>query len=169
MLAERAHKHYDRIVCIVCCSAGWIFRHVAATTQRNTPITKNVLPNNRLCQSQRAMVQAGKGRIRGGPGNDVGSRSGRREPRGGLWTSVMAADSKWAGPEHEFSKFMPIGRMPSSKSRPKKAHCVLYTESTINEVQRIIRGRLFFGDKPMKLNGLEEQKRFVFHLICDLC
>ena len=34
--------------------AGWISRHVA-TTQRNTPITNNVLPN-RLCQSQHAIV-----------------------------------------------------------------------------------------------------------------
>ena len=60
--------------------------HVAATTQRNRPITNNVLLN-RLCQSQRAIVQPAPGSFVGladGPGDEVGAGCVRTVPRSSL-------------------------------------------------------------------------------------
>lgn len=52
-------------------------------------------------------------------------------------------------------------RMKRSKSQLKR-RTLLHDATTIIEVQNLLRGRLFHGDVPKELHGLEEQKRFSF-------
>lgn len=50
--------------------------------------------------------------------------------------------------------------MKKSKAQSKRS---TYTPDPqlIYEVQRVLRGRIFHGDVPVELHGLDEQKRFV--------
>lgn len=51
--------------------------------------------------------------------------------------------------------------MKRSKSQLKR-RTLLHDGTAIIEVQNLLRGRLFHGDVPEELHGLEEQKRFTF-------
>ena len=50
-------------------------------------------------------------------------------------------------------------RMKKSNSQLKR-RTLLHDGTAINEVQNFLRGRLFHGDVPEELHGLEEQKRY---------
>lgn len=54
--------------------------------------------------------------------------------------------------------------MKKSKSYSKRRSCVP-DGPLIDEVQRVLRGRIFHGDVPQELHGLEEQKRELLDLI----
>ena len=50
--------------------------------------------------------------------------------------------------------------MKKSKSQSKRKTYIPDGQLT-DEVQSVLRGRIFRGDVPQELHGLEEQKRFV--------
>ena len=53
--------------------------------------------------------------------------------------------------------------MKKSKAQSKRSS---YTPDPqlIGEVQSVLRGRIFHGDVPLELRGLDEQKRFVSYM-----
>ena len=50
--------------------------------------------------------------------------------------------------------------MKKSKAQSKRTTCTPDPQ-LISEVQRLLRGRIFRGDVPVEVHGLDEQRRFV--------
>ena len=53
--------------------------------------------------------------------------------------------------------------MKKSKAQSKRSTYTLDSQ-LIGEVQTVLRGRIFRGDVPVELHGLDEQKRFVCYM-----
>ena len=56
--------------------------------------------------------------------------------------------------------------MKKSKSQSKRK-TYIPDGQLINEVQSVLRGRIFHGDVPQDLHGLEEQKRLVQGILAN--